>query len=518
MGQHLRTDRLGLFDKARIRTPREGLKLLGNVLDSVTEYAVVATDRRGAIELWNEGARQLYGYEADEVLGRDETFLHASGDADDGMPRRMLDSALADGKWVGPVQLVHRDGTQFTGRVVITPRLHADEPAGFVLVSHDITEHVLLTRDLEAARRSARSLIESASDAMVIVDAEGGIQLANAATERMFGYDREQLIGRSVEILIPERFRGLHPPHREAFFASPRARAMAAGLELHARRRDGTEFPVEISLSPLESADGLLATASIRDVTEHRRAQRALVDANTRLEAASRAKNRFLASMSHELRTPLNAILGFAGTLLMGLPGELNEEQSKQLRIVQSSGRHLLSLINDLLDLARIEAGKLDLELVPIDLAELLEDVAATLRPLAKAKGLKLEVEPSSVPPITSDRRALRQIVINLANNAIKFTDEGSVRLALTHRDEDGVHVTRVAVIDTGRGILPEDQESLFAAFERIGGATAQPYEGTGLGLYICRTLAPLLGATITFESAFGRGTTFTLELRADDA
>ena len=515
MGQHLRTDGRSLFDTAGVRTAEEGLGLLANVLESATEYSVIATDCDGDIVLWNEGAHRLYGYEADEVLGRHKAILHTAEDADAGMPRLMMQGALADGKWVGTVERVRKDRTQFTASVVITPRVDEDgRLAGFVLISRDSTEQLRLTRDLERAQTYARSLIESAPDAMVLVNGDGVIRLTNAETERMFGYDREQLIGQPVEILIPERYQGQHPAHRGDFFAAPRTRAMGAGLELFGRRRDGSEFPVEISLSPLQSEDALLATASIRDVTDRKRAEQELVDANARLEAASRAKNRFLASMSHELRTPLNAILGFAGALLMGLPGELNDEQSKQLRIVQSSGRHLLSLINDLLDLARIEAGKLELHLVSIDLAELLDEVAVTLSPLAKQKGLTLEVAPSDVPPLTSDRRALRQILINLANNAIKFTDEGSVRLVLTREGD----VTRVAIVDTGHGIRPEDQERLFAAFERIGGTTAQPYEGTGLGLYICQTLAPLLGATIRFESEFGRGTTFTLELRGGDA
>ena len=515
MGQHLWTDGPGLFDRVGRRTAEEGLELLANVLESATEYSVIATDCDGDIVLWNEGAHRLYGYAAEEVLGRHKALLHTAEDADADMPRRMMQGALADGTWVGPVERVRKDGTQFTASVAMTPRMGPGaRHEGFVLVSRDISEQLQLTRDLERAQHYARSLVESAPDAMVIVNADGVIRLANAEAEKLFGYRREQIIGRPVEILIPNRFQRQHPRHRADFAAVPRTRAMGAGLELRGRREDGSEFPVEISLSPLESEDELFVTASIRDVTERKRAEEALLDANTRLEAASRAKNRFLASMSHELRTPLNAILGFAGTLLMGLPGELNEEQAKQLRIVQSSGRHLLSLINDLLDLARIEAGKLELHLVSIDLAELLDEVAVTLGPLAKEKGLVLEVAPSRVPPITSDRRALRQILINLTNNAIKFTDAGSVRLALSHEIEDGTPLTRVAVIDTGHGIREEDQERLFVAFEQIGGATAQPYEGTGLGLHICQTLAPLLGATVTFESEFGSGTTFTLELR----
>jgi signal transduction histidine kinase len=237
-------------------------------------------------------------------------------------------------------------------------------------------------------------------------------------------------------------------------------------------------------------------------------------EANLRLENASQAKNRFLANMSHELRTPLNGILGFTGTLLMGLPGPLNDEQTKQLRTVQSSGKHLLSLINDLLDLAKIESGKRELKIEPINGRDLLEEVAVGLRPFADKKGIDLQVLAPREVAVNTDRRALAQILINLANNAIKFTDEGEVALELTQHLNDAGTVTRFNVIDTGYGIEPGDQERLFAAFVQIGGAGANPYEGTGLGLYICQTLATLIGAAITFQSELGKGTTFTLELR----
>jgi signal transduction histidine kinase len=231
------------------------------------------------------------------------------------------------------------------------------------------------------------------------------------------------------------------------------------------------------------------------------------------LEAANSAKDRFLASMSHELRTPLNSILGFSGTLLMELPGPLNDEQRKQLGTVETNGRHLLSIINELLDLARIEAGKVDVHLEQISCPQVLKDVAGSLSPLATAKGLELTTDlPRGEIRLTTDRRALTQILINLTNNAIKFTESGSVRLGLERAGSGGATLTRFSVRDTGIGIGHADQRRLFQEFEQIAMLPARRYEGTGLGLYISQNLARLLGAEITFESRPGTGSTFTLE------
>jgi two-component system, sensor histidine kinase and response regulator len=236
---------------------------------------------------------------------------------------------------------------------------------------------------------------------------------------------------------------------------------------------------------------------------------------NLELAEASRMKSAFIANMSHELRTPLNAIIGFTGALLMKLPGPLTADQDKQLNTIRTSARHLLSLINDILDVAKIESGKVTLALERVQCQDLLAQTVDTLRPLAAQKGLALVVE---VPPepivIDSDKRALTQIIINLVNNAIKFTDEGSVKVALGQRMEEGHLLTEISVADTGAGIKPEDQPKLFQAFSQLDSTSTRHAEGAGLGLYLCQNLANLLGGRLTFTSQFGAGSTFTLALR----
>jgi len=229
-------------------------------------------------------------------------------------------------------------------------------------------------------------------------------------------------------------------------------------------------------------------------------------------EEANRLKSQFLSNMSHELRTPLNAIIGFTGTLLMRLPGPLNPDQEKQLGTVQTSARHLLSLINDLLDIAKIESGKAQLNLERVTCQAVLEEVTAALKPLAESKGLKLtSAIPARDVAIRTDRRVLSQIVINLANNGIKFTERGSVQLALAERVKDGARFAEISVTDTGIGIREEDQNRLFRAFEQMepGGRN----QGTGLGLHLSQKLAALLGGSISVRSEYGKGSTFTVRL-----
>ena len=342
----------------------------------------------------------------------------------------------------------------------------------------------------------------------------GHIVLANTHAERLFAYDTGEMRGRSVESLLPARFRAEHVGHRSSYFAQSRPQKAGAGLELCGLRKDGTEFPIEISLSPLETEEGVLMSSAIRDITERKRFERALYEKNLELEKANKAKDCFLTSISHELRTPLNAIIGFTGTLLMRLPGPLTKDQEKQLRTVQLSAKHLLSLINDLLDLAKIESGKVELLSEPVSCTMLLHSLADTLMPLAQQKGLQFRLEmPDEDIWLISDGRAINQILINLVNNAIKFTEKGEVSVHLDGATNGESSFVTIRVCDSGMGIRESDQEKLFEAFSQIDSSSTRRFEGTGLGLYLSQKLAVLLRGKLTFSSEFGKGSIFTLTI-----
>ncbi len=542
-----------LEGEAERRAAEEALVRERQLVDTIMASApgvIYLYDDTGRFLRWNANFTAVTGYtDAEMATMHPEQFFRGE---DLVRVRERIAQVFATGEGSVEAGFVAKDGTvtpyYFTGR-----RIEFEGRQCLVGMGIDLRERVRAEAAARELERRFEIVAENLREGLVIASPDLELLYWNPAALRLIGFDDPEE-GRPLEHEFDRHFELFTrdgdplPPDRWPL-ARVRAGETLDGLELRVRRRaTGHERILSYSGGRVTYAPGrTLAFVTLQDVTERlaaeaerRRAEIALREAKADLElkveartselqaalvqaeAADRVKSAFLATMSHELRTPLNSIIGFTGILLQGLAGPLAPEQEKQLGMVRGSARHLLDLINDVLDISKIEAGQLETRREPVDLRAAVERAVEALRPTAVQKGLQLTATlPAELPELQSDRRRLDQILLNLVNNAVKFTERGSVTIQV----ETGPGVTlpsgpavRILVRDTGIGIRAADLATLFQPFRQLDTGLARTHEGTGLGLAICRRLAELLGGEIRAESIFGGGSTFlvTLPLRSE--
>ena len=361
-----------------------------------------------------------------------------------------------------------------------------------------------------------RVAVFSAPNAMMLVNQDGQIVLANPRAESMFGYEREELIGRSIELLIPASRRTIHRTHVKEYFAAPRPRLMNARRELPGLKKDGREIPLEIGLSPVYMENETLVLSSLIDITSRKQAEEALREARDAAQAASRSKSAFVAHMSHEIRTPLNGVLGMLELLDRT---QVTEQQQEHIQLAKLSAESLLQVLNDILDFSKIEAGKLELESTAFQLRDLIGDTLLTLGLKAAEKQLELvcQIAPDVPDDLFGDAGRLRQVLINLVGNAIKFTHEGEIVVKLDCLSVSTRETTlRFSVRDTGVGIAKDKQQRVFEAFGQADSSTTRRFGGTGLGLSISQQLIEMMGGQLKLESQQGSGSTFWFDVTLD--
>ncbi len=553
---------IGTDNTARKQAEEALLKAgaLQSAIFNSANFSSIATDAKGVIQIFNVGAERMLGYAAADVMNKitpaeisdpQEVVARATAlSVELGTPiapgfDALVFKASRGIEDIYELTYIRKDGSRFPAVVSVTALRDAQNAIiGYLLIGTDNTarqqveeERMKLDQRLRDQHFYTRSLLESSVDALMTTDPRGIITDVNKQMEALTGCTRDELIG------APFKNSFTDPGRAEAGIKRVLNEGKVTNYELTARARDGTQTVVSYNATTFHDRDRRLqgVFAAARDMTELKRFEQTLQQKNVELEDASRMKSEFLANMSHELRTPLNAIIGFSEVLRDGLIGEMTDQQRGFIGDIFGSGKHLLALINEILDLSKVEAGKMMLDLEPVLVSSLFVNCLSIVREKAATRRIRLEMDASEdLGSMQADARKVKQIVYNLLSNAVKFTPEGGQVTLRANRvaraevgqpsgcrtgrsfplaDNEFAEFLRISVTDSGIGISPEGLAHLFRPFSQIDSGLARKFEGTGLGLAMVKLLAELHGGAVAVESAPGEGSCFTvwLPLRAPE-
>ncbi|HVH68612.1 MAG TPA: PAS domain S-box protein [Gemmatimonadales bacterium] len=477
------------------------------LVESVRDYAIFMLDRNGIVESWNRGAQRIKGYTAEEIIGRHMSTFYLPEAVAAGRPEANLLAAREAGRFEEENWRVRKDGSRFWADVVITAVRDADgNLLGFAKVTRDLSERQRAEEALRISEEQFRTLALTANDAIISADSRGHITYFNPGAERMFGYPAEEVSGQPLTVLMPERLREQHRAGVARYLATGEPRVVGSTVELVGRKRDGSEFPVELSLASWKRGAEVAFTGILRDISRRKAAEAALASYAAQLEAANAELNAFAYSVSHDLRAPLRSLDGFSQALLEDHADKLDPKGKDYLQRVRQASQRMAQLIDDLLNLSRVTRREIQLE--SVDLSALAHDVAADLQRNEPSRAVEFTIAPALV--VRADRGLMRVVLDNLLGNAWKFTGKrprAHVELGVTNHDGHPAYFVR----DDGVGFDMAYADKLFGAFQRLHGVAE--FAGTGIGLATVQRIIHRLGGRIWAESAPGRGATFYFTL-----
>ena len=481
----------------------------GSVVESIPD-AVVVTDKKGIVAVWNGAAAELFKWTQQEAVGRHIDELVILSDEN----RRISYQDAVDGKVIRGFECSGYGRDKGDSRRVSISYAPLDEngaTTGSVIVYTSLSERDSIPDSVRENDIKFRALTESAQDAVIIIDADSRISFFNSSAELMFGYSSVEAVGSKLhELVAPEPYWEMIEMGFNRFKKDGTGMMLGRVVEIEGKRKNGNIFPVELSVSSFFLNGGWQATGILRDISERKGIELKLIEASEQALNAARIKSEFLTNMSHEIRTPLNAIIGTSDLLEQT---DLSPVQKNYLRVNTDAGEHLLHIINDILDISKAEAGRIELEKIVFDIFEEMETTCRTMSFKAHEKKLDINcrIRPDTPRWVVGDPSRLKQIVFNLVGNAIKFTHEGEINVGVK---PDGPGKIAFSVADTGIGIPEDKVDAIFRSFTQGDSSHTRRYGGTGLGLAICTRLAGLMGGEIFVESTEGSGSTFSFSCK----